>query len=139
MQSANSCKRIKLSSTSQCDRVQQEKEHAGRRVNSEAGIHPGFPSGKKLSLATSVKDIDTEKQVHQHQGIYHHVPPREDKLNVSTSPNCCTSASPMNALDDTLYSQASSATGSTLSQSKAETGLQVSFVGFFTDYTDMCS
>lgn len=130
---------MKLSSTSQCDRVQQEKEYAGRRVNSEAGIYPGFPSGKKLSLAASDKDIDTEKQAQQRQGIYRHVPPRENRLSVSTSPNCCTSASPMNALDDTLYSQASPATGSTLTQSKAETGLQVSFVGFFTNYTDTCS
>lgn len=120
---------MKLSSTSQSDDAQQEKKHTERKANicnSEAGMYPGFLKGKKLSLAD--KDIDTEKPMQQHQGICHHVPPREGRLSVSTSPNCCTSASPMNALDDTLYSQASPATGSTLTQSKAEAGLQVPFV-----------
>ena len=126
---------MKLSSMSQCDHPQQEKEHVGRvnKLTSEAGIHLEFQSGKKLSLATPVKDLDTEKQVQQRQGIYCHVTPREGKL-----PSCCTSASPMNALDDTLYSQASPATGSTLTQSKPETGLQVSFVSFFGDCIDTC-
>ena len=131
IQSVNSSKRMKLSSTSQCDYVQQEMEHTGRRVKYEAATYPGFQSGKKLALAASDKDIDTDKQVQQRRGTYRHVPPREGRLSVSTSPNCCTSASPMNALDDTLYSQVSPATASTLMQSKAETGLQVSFVSFF--------
>ena len=108
------------------------------RVNactSETGTYPEFVSGKKLSLAAPDKDAGTEKQVAQHQGICHHVPQREGKLSVPACPDCSTSASPMNALDDTLYSQAS-ATGSTLPQSKAETGLQVPFVSLFTGYVD---
>ena len=140
MRSTSSCKRVKLSSTSQCD-LQQEKEHEGRKVNSstsEAGINPGFLSDKKLSLAAPEKDIVTEKQGQQHQGVSRHVPSREGRLSVSTSPNCCSSASPMNALDDILYSQASPAAGSTLTQSKDETGLQVAFVSFFTNYMHMC-
>ncbi|MCG8624737.1 MAG: hypothetical protein MJE68_22415 [Proteobacteria bacterium] len=79
------------------------------------------------------KDIIIEKQCQQRQGISRHVPSREGRLSVSTSPNGCSSASPMNALDDILYSQASPAAGSTLTQSKDETGLQVAFVSFFTD------
>ena len=142
MQSTSSYKRVKLSSTSQCDHVQQEKEHEGVKVNtctSEPCTNPGFPSNKKLSLAAPDKDIIIEKQCQQRQGVSRHVPSREGRLSVSTSPNGCSSASPMNALDDILYSQASPAAGSTLTQSKDETGLQVAFVSFFTDCMHTCT
>lgn len=130
---------MKLSSISQCDRPQREMEPVGRvnKLTSEASMHLEFQNGNKLLLASSNNDLETKKQVQQHQGVYRHVPPKEDRLSVSTSPTCCTSASPMNALDDTLYSQASPATGSTLTQSKSETGLQVSFVSFFDGCRDV--
>jgi hypothetical protein len=131
--SASSCKRVKLSSISQRDHIQQEKEHKVNTCSSEAGVYTG---GKRLFLAAPNKDIVTEKQGEQCQGISHRVPSIDGRLSISTSPNCCSLASPMNALDDILYSQASPATGSTLTQSKDETGLQVAFVSFFTDYMD---
>ena len=143
IQGPNKCKRMKLTDN---DHLQQRYECAGvvDICTTKIGLSPipliqqQFQGNTKVLLVTADKDLNTEtvqqgiSSTQGHQGVCRKVQIRGEDNRSNTSKNSSALASPMNALDDTLYSKV--VPGPTLPHNKPlipETGLQVTLVSFF--------